>query len=831
MKKLLSLLLILTMVTSVFAAFAGLSVSAAESATDYLGSVKTAEIVLGKTKIEVDTSSAAITSGQSMTIANFFDEVSANTKIEGNIDGTLEITWKTTAAATAAYYAIYTGNDNESWGGRNPSDGWTLSGSTDGAAYTVLDTVDKGREGLEDRNNTAYAYAIETPGSYQFYKLEIPRPAGYFQLNGIELFSDEDNTANLDTDENSLTYGRLQVPVTSFNAGVGCGFMDGNINVNDVSSAYGKTLGISRLLNATDNAYVCDNTEVYVNGVEARFNKTYLGYTHCGRNADDGFFFGIVGAGYTANEETEITLLIGDRFYATTTFTPDSNALAVASSSATYQSALKTLSATVTFVDDHGLNVGDELSFRLHDDHTDRTATVTAVDGKTVTLEAKNVDTTKSLLEFTVSDGVKFSIPVDTSVNTATLTATGYVQTRANATDSDNKYDTRIVVEANMDYLAQFTSATLELTFTTVDGETKVITSKTVQAYKKVTANGDEYLATENCALFGVAVINIPNEVNKVSAKVTFASGDTTDVIELGTAPLENPAHTPSIDTTGATNISEGMTFSYIHGFEYPSEFGGPLGLVYVFQDDTNELHKAMQTLLANGGYVLVSIDGKLYKSTEFANGAPWFRMNVESAGAVVYSGISYEIILYVYDANHTMQYYTNASTHVAANSSTNAPEREMFAITLPDNLNEETVNIDSVSSEGLNAWGDSPATNLFDGTPDKIGGSTSGSVTINFSLDAAATLRYYTLYTGGDTSSYPGRNPSKWTLYGKVGEDWVELSTVATNATQTSGLGATNNTPYSYAVTNPQECTDYKIVFATGNDFQLNEMEVFTVQ
>lgn len=317
----------------------------------------------------------------------------------------------------------------------------------------------------------------------------------------------------------------------------------------------------------------------------------------------------------------------------------------------------------------------------------------------------------------------------------------------------------------------------------------------------------------------------------------TSAPTTTTKAPDTTTAPQapetkEPSTDAPSVDTTGATCINdiEGVD-ARVYAFEKPSEFGGPVGLIYYFEDKTTNVHTEMASTIADGGYAVVSIDGELFKIEQYANGAPWFRMNVETPGATLISGVAYEIIVYVYNAEDTMVYYTNAETKISALSTENAPERAPLNVELPEGLNKVTVKADSIAAaEGFGAWGDGAPANLFDGnaTATKIGGSTDGSVTVTFSLDAAATVTYYTLYTGGDTATNSGRNPTGWILYGEVDGEWVELSNVAASKTNVTGLEATNSTPYSYAVSNAKECVNYKIVFTTDSAFQLNEMELY---
>ena len=125
--------------------------------------------------------------------------------------------------------------------------------------------------------------------------------------------------------------------------------------------------------------------------------------------------------------------------------------------------------------------------------------------------------------------------------------------------------------------------------------------------------------------------------------------------------------------------------------------------------------------------------------------------------------------------------------------------------------------------------WAADPPIGAFDGETNdtKLGTpNANGSATLQFSLTEAATVSYYTFYTGNDTAPTLPRNPLSWVMYGKVGEEWVELSKVGPD--EDTGMELVSCTPYSYAVKNPVECKDYKFVFVTKTVFQLNEVVMY---
>ena len=70
-------------------------------------------------------------------------------------------------------YTITTGDDNETWGGRNPLS-WKLYGNNEGkdGAWVLIDAVENDAT-LKDENYTSYDFPCEGSTSYQYFKWEI----------------------------------------------------------------------------------------------------------------------------------------------------------------------------------------------------------------------------------------------------------------------------------------------------------------------------------------------------------------------------------------------------------------------------------------------------------------------------------------------------------------------------------------------------------------------------------------------------------------------------------------------------------------------------------
>ena len=83
------------------------------------------------------------------------------------------VIFKASKAGVPVGYTITTGDDNETWGGRNPKS-WKLYGNNTGKddAWELIDEVSDDKV-LKDENNTSYDFPCEGSTSYQYFKWEI----------------------------------------------------------------------------------------------------------------------------------------------------------------------------------------------------------------------------------------------------------------------------------------------------------------------------------------------------------------------------------------------------------------------------------------------------------------------------------------------------------------------------------------------------------------------------------------------------------------------------------------------------------------------------------
>lgn len=125
--------------------------------------------------------------GDNEGVDKLFDGNTVSTKLGGNsmADTGAEITWKTNVETTVEAYVLFTGNDSSQWK-RTPL-AWTLSGSTDGENWTVIDEVVDST--MQDLDAAPYGFTVDTPAAYTNYKLVITKTttAGQLQFNELIL--------------------------------------------------------------------------------------------------------------------------------------------------------------------------------------------------------------------------------------------------------------------------------------------------------------------------------------------------------------------------------------------------------------------------------------------------------------------------------------------------------------------------------------------------------------------------------------------------------------------------------------------------------------------
>lgn len=112
-------------------------------------------------------------------------------------DGRYFCEFHTANAVQVDGYTLTTGTDNETWNGRNPKD-WVLKAKVNsGDTWTTIATVSNDAT-MEDKNTTPYDFDVDTPGEYQYFRIEISSTRGgdgTMQLGEMQLFAKNYGTA------------------------------------------------------------------------------------------------------------------------------------------------------------------------------------------------------------------------------------------------------------------------------------------------------------------------------------------------------------------------------------------------------------------------------------------------------------------------------------------------------------------------------------------------------------------------------------------------------------------------------------------------------------
>ena len=126
------------------------------------------------------TFSALASSPEAVSEAENFKKLFDGKKTEGNsskwccyFNGSAYVIFEASKAGVPVGYTITTGNDNETWGGRNPKS-WKLYGNNTGSndAWELIDEVSEDKV-LKDKNYTSYDFPCKCSTSYQYFKWEI----------------------------------------------------------------------------------------------------------------------------------------------------------------------------------------------------------------------------------------------------------------------------------------------------------------------------------------------------------------------------------------------------------------------------------------------------------------------------------------------------------------------------------------------------------------------------------------------------------------------------------------------------------------------------------
>ena len=112
------------------------------------------------------------------------------------VDGIWYCEFHTASAVQVNGYTITTGDDNSSYGNRNPKD-WVLKAKAKaGDSWTTIATVTNDAT-LKDENCQPFDFYVDVPGTYQYFRFEVSatRGADVMQMEELELFESNYGTA------------------------------------------------------------------------------------------------------------------------------------------------------------------------------------------------------------------------------------------------------------------------------------------------------------------------------------------------------------------------------------------------------------------------------------------------------------------------------------------------------------------------------------------------------------------------------------------------------------------------------------------------------------
>lgn len=303
------------------------------------------------------------------------------------------------------------------------------------------------------------------------------------------------------------------------------------------------------------------------------------------------------------------------------------------------------------------------------------------------------------------------------------------------------------------------------------------------------------------------------------------------------TTPQETTTQSvPAVQSPVCLNELDKVTVKAI-AFEKNATFGNDIFLTYVFNDNATDIDVKMLDGMKNKTvYAALRINNELFRIDDYQTSGVYLYCNLEKAGAMLLAGVSYSISLEFYNSNDALLYYSRNELLASTMNTKKTPERTTLTVTLPEKgLTKASVVQSTLSLGAMEVWKNSSLSYLFDGSDsaNKFGATVQqGIPTVYFHLNKAETLTHYTFRTANDTASYPERNPAGWRLYGKVGEMWMLLSKVESSPTHETGLKATNQSAFSYAITSPCACSEYKIEFIFQSTMmQLGDIDLYTTE
>lgn len=633
--------------------------------------------------------------------------------------------------------------------------------------------------------------------------------------------------------------------------GYGCGFLDGNVYFDKANA---KTL-----INAVDEAEVL----TYVDGKLVAQAVQHSGPSSAG--VGGGYQLGIVGAAFTKDVESTVTIVFGNTgYYTQFTVTPDATCLGYESS----EVVIKGVKATVTVKSAAiaaAYTVGQTVKAQLHDDHNDRELTVTSISGDTVVFTCENFATTsKTILEvgketegaFTAlvnenRPGGVLPAPAETDVFNVAL------QTKAGKNAGS---DMRYIISANLATITEgyaeetsiYQNAVVTLAFKKGDTVIKSFSKNfdELSLFYEVVADGEYWTTEQGCALFGFIIRDVPTfawtsfefSITKGEDKLYFAKNNQAalDVIaSLGGGVLvgdEQNIHAgnPDEPTRGDRyGNGEGALKAFDNDYGTKAGIGAGEGNNGTVQFTWN--YNEAKTIVFYTVYT--GNDSKnngrrpkawtLYGSNDEGDTKEWAVIDEQTEPnvpnekvAAIYSAVetptAYKFYKILFTTN-AGDYFEVEEIQLYEAHTENVPE-----------LNDKIVGATNVKAQNIGTWGTHENEwKLLDGTTGtKLGGGVQGDgkITVSWEYATPQTVTGYGISTANDSFEY-GRNPNGWVLYGSTdGVNYTVIDEVN---------GGIENASYAfsvYGVDAPTAYKYYKIVFDCSGKgaFQMSELTLY---
>ena len=656
-------------------------------------------------------------------------------------------------------------------------------------------------------------------------------------------------------DEVIKDYTKIETSSVSFNTG--CSFLDGNLNLPDNSEYGGKLFS--------------DKTKswIYVNKELATFAPA-----HTGPNSTGGVYFAILGVNIKSGEDVTITVATqtqdGKYYYGEATTKAPSNLIGYDSS---YVKLMGTRSATITVSGTDiasKYSVGEKVNVRFHDDHNDREFTVNSNDGNEVVFGCSDfTPTSNTIAEVGYGTERGFAALVDENIQANQLPATdsnkvnGYYQKAPGDTNGNNMRflftaDDETLSAGEEDGTALFQTGTAIISF--MKGDSKVRSLEMGLSkftyFRSVFADGDLYEAEDGEAVFGIVISNVPVfawtdiEIQILSSDGTakysgVASKPLSEAVAMGgyvwlegeknIQAFGGTADAPvSGDTINRPTNSEGVHQLFD---KTAAKFGagdgqgnkGKITVTWNYDDAKTVSLYAIYTGNDSRGndYNRNPLSWVLYGSNDDNDEKEYVVIDTVDDPALPNEGGQGKY--YEVDKPTAYQYYkiefvTNSGKYfqlgeikmLETATSSQYSFNDMIA---PPAVISSTPEVSS-TTEGL--------AQLFDGNPNtKLGYySAVPKFEIFWSYDKAVTVTGYSLTTGND-STYHGRNPDSWVLYGA--NDGLNYTEIDKGSDSHNFSGELSIYGVDYGVEEPVAYKHYKIVFTFDNhEFQMADIALY---